>query len=91
MNGDQWLDEQEAREHGVRAGFKQGFQAGYTTGYAKGKAEARPTGHWINQQEEGYVECPFCHKLTNCEGNIEELHFCFSCGAELGTKGKESE
>lgn len=38
MNGDQWLDEQEAMEIGVKTGFKQGFQAGYTTGYEKGKS-----------------------------------------------------
>ena len=30
-----------------------------------------------------YVECPFCHSATNCDGNKDELHYCFSCGAEL--------
>lgn len=40
-------------------------------------------GEWIDYSDEGYVECPFCHSATNCEGNKEELHYCFSCGAEL--------
>ena len=46
--------------------------------------KARPTGKWIDHSDEGYVECPFCHSATNCEGNIEELHYCFSCGAYNG-------
>ena len=40
-------------------------------------------GEWIDYSDEGYVECPFCHSATNCEGNKDELHYCFSCGAEL--------
>lgn len=40
-------------------------------------------GEWIDCTEDGYVECPFCHSATNCDGNKEELHFCFSCGAEM--------
>jgi hypothetical protein len=43
----------------------------------------RNTGRWINHAEEGYVECPFCHSATNCDDNISELHFCFSCGARM--------
>ena len=50
------------------------------------KKEARPTGKWIDHSDEGYIECPFCHSATNCEGNIEELHYCFSCGANNGGK-----
>lgn len=48
-------------------------------------AEAQPecTGRWIEYVEDGYVECPFCHSATNCDGNISELHFCFSCGARM--------
>ena len=38
---------------------------------------------WIDYSDEGYVECPFCHSATNCDGNKDELHFCFSCGADL--------
>lgn len=47
------------------------------------KEEERKTGKWIDYAEDGYVECPFCHSATNCDGNIEELHFCFSCGAMM--------
>lgn len=45
--------------------------------------EKRVKGEWIDCTEDGYVECPFCHSATNCDGNKEELHFCFSCGAEM--------
>ena len=43
----------------------------------------RKTGRWIDHAEEGYVECPFCQSATNCDGNISDLHFCFSCGARM--------
>jgi hypothetical protein len=43
----------------------------------------RKTGKWIDYSDEGYVECPFCHSATNCDGNKDELHYCFSCGTEL--------
>lgn len=43
----------------------------------------RKRGKWIDHSDEGYVECPFCHSATNCDGNKDELRFCFSCGAEL--------
>lgn len=29
------------------------------------------------------IHCPFCGAATNCDDDIEELHFCFSCGAEM--------
>ena len=41
------------------------------------------TGHWIDHSDEGYVECSECGSATNCDGNINELHFCFSCGAKM--------
>ena len=41
------------------------------------------TGRWIDHVEDGYVECPFCHSATNCDDNISDLHFCFSCGARM--------
>jgi hypothetical protein len=41
------------------------------------------TGEWIDCQEYGYVECPFCGHATNCEDNKDELHFCFYCGAKM--------
>ena len=46
-------------------------------------------GEWIDYSAEGYVECPFCGNATNCDGNIEDLHFCFSCGAKLSPVRKE--
>ena len=47
------------------------------------EAKQERTGRWIDYVEDGYVECPFCHSATNCDGNISELHFCFSCGARM--------
>lgn len=44
---------------------------------------------WIDYTEDGYVECPFCHSATNCDGNKDELHFCFSCGADM--RGEQDE
>ena len=38
---------------------------------------------WIDYSDDGYLECPFCHSATNCDGDKDELHYCFSCGAEL--------
>ena len=49
----------------------------------------RQKGEWIDYTEDGYVECPFCHSATNCDGNKDELHFCFSCGADM--RGKQDE
>ena len=43
----------------------------------------RQKGEGIDHTEDGYVECPFCHSATNCDGNKDELHFCFSCGADM--------
>lgn len=43
----------------------------------------RNVGEWIDYSDEGYVECPFCHSATNWDDNKDELHYCFSCGAEL--------
>lgn len=43
----------------------------------------RAKGEWIDMSEDGYVECPFCHEATNCDGNISELHYCWNCGSEL--------
>lgn len=47
----------------------------------------RPQGKWIDYSEDGYVECPFCNCLTTCEDNIDELHFCWNCGAKLQKGG----
>lgn len=43
----------------------------------------RKRGEWIDHSDEGYVECPFCYSATNCDGNKDELHYCFSCGADM--------
>ena len=40
-------------------------------------------GEWIDYTEDGHVECPFCHSATNCNGDKDELHFCFNCGAQM--------
>ncbi len=50
----------------------------------------RQKGEWIDYTEDGYVECPFCHNATNCDGNKDELHFCFSCGADMREVDGES-
>ena len=49
----------------------------------------RKKGMWIDYTEDGYVECPFCHSATNCDGNKDELHFCFSCGADMREDAEE--
>lgn len=51
----------------------------------------RPHGEWIDHSDEGYVECPFCDHATTCDDNIEELHYCFFCGAELRKEGEKNE
>jgi len=43
----------------------------------------RKKGKWIDYSEDGFVECSFCHSATNCEGNKDELHYCFCCGADM--------
>ena len=54
------------------------------------QAYERQKGEWIDHSEDyGYAECPFCHELTTCEGNIDELHYCWNCGAYLQKGGKE--
>lgn len=49
----------------------------------------RKKGKWIDYSEDGFVECPFCHSATNCEGNKDELHYCFCCGADM--RGEQDE
>jgi hypothetical protein len=54
--------------------------------HRKGSEPQREKGKWIiDYTDEGFVECPFCHSATNCDGNVSELHFCFSCGADMRT------
>lgn len=51
--------------------------------------QERKTGKWIDNSEDGYVGCPICGHLTTCEGNIEDLHYCFWCGAKMTKEGGE--
>ena len=51
--------------------------------------EDRPMGNWIDYQNEGFVECPFCGSTTNCEDNKDELHYCFSCVAQMSERGSD--
>ena len=54
------------------------------------KAEQeQKSGKWIDYSDEGYVECPFCGHATNCEDDIDELHYCFYCGAKMESEDKE--
>lgn len=56
----------------------------WIVGFAKKYFKQEPkSGKWIDYTDEGFVECPFCHSATNCEGSIDELKYCFSCGARL--------
>ena len=48
----------------------------------------RPHGEWRDFSDMGFVECPFCEHATNCDDNIEELRYCFFCGAELRKSGE---
>ena len=64
---------------------------GQKVGYEKALSE-RPQGEWIDHSDDyGYAECPFCHELTNCDGPIEELNFCWKCGAKLGKAVNEDD
>ena len=44
---------------------------------------SRCKGRWLDYRDDGFVECPFCGHATNCEDDIDELHYCFWCGAEM--------
>jgi len=62
----------------------------YMEGYKAGKRDFQPKqGEWIDHSEEGYVECPICNCLTSCDDNIDELHYCWNCGAKMGNGGAE--
>ena len=64
--------------------FKYKENGGTVRTYPIISAEQEPKrGKWIDHTDEGFVECPFCHSATTCEDNIDELKFCFSCGARM--------
>ena len=68
-----------------------GIDANYAIDFLEQLPSVQPQkGKWIDYSDEGYVECPFCHSATNCDGNKDELHYCFSCGAELRGEQDES-
>lgn len=48
-------------------------------------------GRWFDHSDEGYVQCPFCGSLTTCEDNIDELHYCFNCGAKMERRADEKQ
>lgn len=48
------------------------------------------SGKWIDYRDDGFVECPYCGHATNCEDDIDELHYCFYCGASM-VEPQESE
>ena len=68
---------------------RKSIELGRSVGKLEGKLE-RPQGEWIDYSEDGFVECPFCHKATTCEDNIDELHYCWNCGAEMRKGGNEN-
>ena len=78
------LEELKVVELGEKIGYKKGFEAAR-------KQFERPHGKWRDYSNEGYVECPFCEHATNCEDNIEELHYCFFCGASMISSNTEIE
>jgi hypothetical protein len=53
------------------------------------KKDERQSGKWIDYSDEGYVECPFCGHATTCEDNIDELHYCFYCGAKMESEVRD--
>lgn len=53
-----------------------------------GNTLKRQTVKWIDYSDEGFVECPICGYATNCEDNIDELHYCFYCGARMESESE---
>lgn len=64
-------------------GYEQGVKFANAVNKLPPVRPQEQTGKWIDYSDEGYVECPFCGHATNCEDNIDELHFCFWCGAKM--------
>jgi hypothetical protein len=70
--------------------YQEGYYNGHLEGYTKAINEERPQGEWLDYSEEyGYIECPFCRQATTCESNIDELQYCWNCGAHLQKGGAE--
>lgn len=62
---------------------KADFLCNFWEGLQKLPPVTQKSGKWIDHSDEGYVECPFCGHATTCEDNIDELHYCFYCGARM--------
>ena len=73
----------QSSEHFIDGVHAMGYREGYKD------AQKQKSGKWIDYSDEGYVECPFCGHATNCEDNIDELHYCFYCGAKMESEDKE--
>ena len=76
-----------SRQAAIDAIMGEPTDAHYPSWYAE-RLEQLPSAQpqnaeWIDYSDDGYLECPFCHSATNCDGDKDELHYCFSCGAEL--------
>lgn len=62
------------------------YQRATSKGLLSPAIQERPQGEWIDRMaDEGYVECPFCHKQIS--GG--DLNFCVKCGADM-RKGDET-
>ena len=79
--GKEWYGEFIAHKDGFKEGVEEGFKVGYDA--AKKEFAEHKTGKWIDHSEDGYVECPLCGHLTTCDGNIEDLHYCFWRGLRM--------
>lgn len=73
-----------ARQRGYEEGYRNGMEIGKTLN------PKIKQGEWIDHSEDyGYAECPICKHLTNCEGDVDELHYCWYCGARLVRGGAD--
>lgn len=68
---------------------EQGIAQVAETIIANGNPYEEKTGEWLDYIEDGYVECPFCESATSCESDGEDLHYCYSCGANLKLPKRE--
>ena len=78
------VEPEKAKESEIIKTYTKGFDTGVET-----VKNERPQGEWIDHSEDGYVECPICNCLTNCDGDKDELHYCWYCGANLRKGGAE--
>lgn len=63
-----------------------GYAAGSREGYRKGIEDARPTGKWIDNQDNigGGINCSICGKMLPCSDEYwYEANYCPNCGARM--------